>query len=192
MSTDSKKSTETVQTFLSNFSNLITNTTEQSIKLAQDEDEKAVIKAFAPTLIEEVNQLNSFILQYFKKSSLQQKAEIDQVIQISSGISLTENAKSIFPSLGSIIGKLGLSRIVKEIKKIIRMILDALGINLPKWLDAVLNLIDEILDAIFGAGSSKLATILSIQEQNYLSELTHLAKLQQANQFKYQDDHDDE
>lgn len=67
-----------------------------------------------------------------------------------------------------------------------------MGTSLPKWLDGLLNIIDEIFDAIFSAGSAKMASTLSVQEQNYLSELTQLAKLQQANQFKYQDDEDED
>lgn len=192
MPTDTKKSEVNLNVFLTNFLDLTKKTTEHALKFADDKDEQSVIKAFTPTLINEINELNNYIKEAFGKSSLQQKAEVEEVIKISSGITLSENAKSIFPSLGSIIGKLGLSRIVKEIKKIIRMILDALGINLPPWLDAILNIIDEIFDAIFGAGSSKIATILSIQEQNYLAELTQLAKLQEANQFKYRDDYDEE
>ena len=192
MSTETKKTDGQLEVFLKEFQDLATQITEQAFKQANDEDEKAVIKSFSPTLISQVTELNNFILENASKSSRQQKAEVEQVLRVTSGLSLAQNAKGIFPSIGSVLGKLGLSRIIKEIKKIVRAILDALGIKLPKWLDALLNIIDEIIDAIFGAGSAKLATMLSIQEQNYLAELTQLAKLQQANQFKYQDDNDED
>lgn len=192
MAADLKKSKGQLEDFLSEFKDLATQITEQALKQADNEDEKAVIKAFSPTLINQVTELNNFILENANKSSRQQKAEVEQVLKVTSGVSLAQNAKGIFPSIGSVVGKLGLSRIIKEIKKIIRAILDALGIKLPKWLDALLNIIDEIIDAIFGAGSAKLATTLSIQEQNYLAELTQLAKLQEANQFKYQEDNDND
>ena len=58
-------------------------------------------------------------------------------------------------------------------------------------MDGLLNLIDGIVAAILLAGSAKKATTLSIQEQNYLAELTQLTKLQQANQFRSQNDDDD-
>ena len=192
MANESKKTDGQLDVFLSGFQDLTSQIVEQAFKQANDEDEKAVIKAFSPTLVNQVTELNNFILENASKSSRQQKSEVEQVLKVTSGISLVQNVKGIFPSIGSTLGKLGISRIIKEIKKIIRIILDALGINLPTWLDGLLNIIDEIFDAIFGAGSSKLATTLSIQEQNYLAELTQLAKLQQANQFKYQDDNEED
>jgi hypothetical protein len=192
MAVQEKRKDGQLEMFLSEFKELTIQTTKEALKLANDEDEKAVIEAFSPTLINQVTELNNFLLENSSRSSRQQIMEVEQVLKVTSGISLANNAKSIFPSLGSIIGKLGLSRIIKEIKKIVRAILEAFGIKLPKWIDALLNIIDEIFDAIFGAGSSKLATILSIQEQNYLAELTQLAKLQQANQFKYQEDNEDD
>ncbi len=191
-STETKNQGNRLDEFLNEFQSLTANITKQALTYADDEDEKAVISAFSPTVINQVRELNGFIRENVGKASRQQLSEVDQALQVTAGASLTKNAKSIFPSLGSVVGKLGLSRIIKEIKKIIRIILDALGIQLPSWIDALLNIIDEIFDAIFSAGSSKLATTMSIQEQNYLAELTQLAKLQQANQFRYQDSDDDE
>lgn len=191
MATVSKKSENQLEAFLSGFQELAIETTKQALQRAKDEDEKAVIAAFSPALINQVAELNNFIREKASNSSRQETAQIEQVLRVTSGVSLVQNAKGIFPSLGSIVGKLGLSRIVKEIKKIVRAILDLFGI-LPKWFDALANLIDELFDAIFGAGSAKLATVLSIQEQNYLAELTQLAKLQQANQFRYQNDSDED
>lgn len=192
MPTESKKSDGQLEVFLSEFQELTSKTVEQALKQADDEDEKAVIRAFSPTLINQVSELNNFIRLNAEKSSRQQKSEVEQVLKVTSGVSLAQNAKGLFPSIGSVLGKLGLSRIIKELKKIVRMILETFGIKLPKWIDALLNIIDEIFDAIFGANSAKMATTLSIQEQNYLAELTQLAKLQQANQFKYQDDSDED
>ena len=190
--TDTLKTESLLEQFLIGFQELAKEITEKSIKQANDEDEKTVIQAFSPSVINQVSELNNYIREAANRSSKQQISEIEQVLKVTSGVSLTKNAKGILPSIGSIIGKLGLSRIIKEIKKIIRAIFEALGIKIPKWLDALFNIIDELFDSIFSAGSSKLATILSIQEQNYLAELTQLAKLQQANQYRNQEDEDDE
>ncbi|UOX32987.1 hypothetical protein LXD69_13185 [Flavobacterium sediminilitoris] len=192
MATSETKSNNVLEQFLNDFLDLTSGYTKKAIDYANDEDEKAVIRAFSPTLISQVTELNKYVKESVEQSSRQQIKEVNQIINITSGISLVQNAKGIFPSLGSLFGKLGLSRIVKEIKKIFRMILEALGIKLPKWLDALLNIIDEIFDAIGSAGSAKLATTFSIQEQNYLAELTQLAKLQQANQFRFLENDEDE
>jgi|GEM_PF-5320101 len=192
MATDNKNTANPLDSFLKEFHQLTIRITEESHKRADDEDEKAVIKAFSPTLIDQVNGLNGYIREQVRKGSKQQIAETDRVLSLTSGVSLAKNASGVLPSVGSVLGKLGLSRIVKELKKIFRAIMDVLGVVLPPWFDALLNLIDEILDGILSAGSAKMATTLSIQEQNYLSELTHLSKLQHANRLRFSDDDDDE
>ena len=192
MATTAAKKEPQLEVFLNGFQELIKAATERSLELATDEDEKNVIKPFSLTLVNQATELNNFIRASTKKISKQQSSEIDKLLSVTSGVSLVESAKGILPSLGSVVGKLGFSRIVEMIKKIIRAIFDLLPIKLPKWIDSLIDLIDEILNSILSVGSSKLATMLSVQEQNYLAELTELAKLQQANLFKYQDNDDDD
>ena len=192
MPTETKKSDNVLEQFLSEFETLVSGITEHALKNAEDEDEKAVIQSFAPSLNNQIFELNQFIRESAKKSSKQQERDVIEVLKISSGVSLAKNAKGMFPSIGSLVGKLGIDRIIKEIKKIIYAILDMIGIKLPKWLDKIINLIDEIIAFILSGGSSKMMTTFSIQEQNYLNELTQLAKLEQAHQFKFQEDEDEE
>ncbi|TVZ22882.1 hypothetical protein JM84_1796 [Dokdonia sp. Hel_I_63] len=192
MPTETKKSDNVLEQFLSEFETLVSGITEHALKNAEDEDEKAVIQSFAPSLNNQIFELNQFIREGSKKSSKQQEHDVIEVLKISSGVSLAKNAKGMFPSIGSLVGKLGIDRIIKEIKKIIYAILDMIGIKLPKWLDKIINLIDEIIAFILSGGSSKMMTTFSIQEQNYLNELTQLAKLEQAHQFKFQEDEDEE
>ena len=192
MPTETKKSENVLEQFLSEFETLVAGISEHALKNAEDEDEKAVIQSFAPSLNNQIFELNQFIRESAKKSSKQQEHDVIEVLKISSGVSLAKNAKGMFPSIGSLVGKLGIDRIIKEIKKIIYAILDMIGIKLPKWLDKIINLIDEIIAFILSGGSSKMMTTFSIQEQNYLNELTQLAKLEQAHQFKFQEDEDEE
>ena len=192
MPTETKKSDNVLEQFLSEFETLVSGITEHALKNAEDEDEKAVIQSFAPSLNNQIFELNQFIRESAKKSSKQQERDVLEVLKISSGVSLAKNAKGMFPSIGSLVGKLGIDRIIKEIKKIIYAILDMIGIKLPKWLDKIINLIDEIIAFILSGGSSKMMTTFSIQEQNYLNELMQLAKLEQAHQFKFQEDEDEE
>ncbi|AWH75024.1 hypothetical protein DCS32_12885 [Dokdonia sp. Dokd-P16] len=192
MPTETKKSDNALEQFLSEFETLVSGITEHALKNAEDEDEKAVIQSFAPSLNNQIFELNQFIRESAKKSSKQQERDVLEVLKISSGVSLAKNAKGMFPNIGSLVGKLGLDRIIKEIKKVIYAIIDLIGIKLPKWFDKIVNLIDEIITFIISGGSSKMMTTFSIQEQNYLNELTQLAKLEQAHQFKFQEDEDEE
>ena len=181
-----------LKTFLGEFETFIGDMLKHALKAAEDEDEKAVISAFHPTLVSQVKELNAYALSSEKRASRQQKAEVAQLMKISSGVSLAKNGNGLLGSIGSAIGKLGISRIVKEIKKIIREIFKLLGIRFPRWLDGIFLLIDEIVDAILGAGSAKIASVLSRQEQNYLAELAQLEKLQQASSFRWDSDDDDD
>ena len=63
------------------------------------------------------------------------------------------------------------------IKKVIRWVIELIFGSLPEWLDKLLEIIDEILNEIFGAESPRLANALSMKEQNYLSELAKFAVL---------------
>ena len=181
-----------LKAFLGEFETFIGDMLKHALKAAEDEDEKAVISAFHPTLVSQVKELNAYALSSEKRASKQQKAEVAQLMKISSGVSLAKNGNGLLGSIGSAIGKLGISRIVKEIKKIIREIFKLLGIKFPRWLDGIFLLIDEIVDAILGAGSAKIASVLSRQEQNYLAELAQLEKLQQASSFRWDSDDDED
>lgn len=192
MPENAKNNNDELISFLSGFQKLVGQIGEEAIKATNDQDEIAVIKAFVPSVVNQVTELGNHVISIFESSSLQQKSEVLQVLKVGSGNTLVNGAKGIFPSIGSLVGKLGLDRIIKEIKKVIIAILEVFGIKLPKWLDGIINLIDEIIAFILSGGSPKIATILSIQEQNYLAELTQLSKLQQANQFKYMVDEDED
>lgn len=181
-----------LKTFMSEFQELLNLIPREAEAGADDADVQTVIKSFAQVVRNQSETLSDYLVGTYDRASKQQKLDVDQVLLMTSGEELATNGKAMLPSIGSIAGKLGLSRVVKEIKKIVRLVIDALGIALPRWMDGLLNLMDEILDAILSAGSAKLATTLSIQEQNYLAELTHLARLQQANQFRFQVDDEEE
>ena len=130
-----------LKAFLGEFETFIGDMLKHALKAAEDEDEKAVISAFHPTLVSQVKELNAYALSSEKRASKQQKAEVAQLMKISSGVSLAKNGNGLLGSIGSAIGKLGISRIVKEIKKIIREIFKLLGIKFPRWLDGIFLLI---------------------------------------------------
>lgn len=169
-----------LQDFLQNIERIPADLTEAALNAATDEDEKTIIRAFQPTLSDQFTQLSMHLNEAAAKAAPHQRDEAEKYLRMSSGVSLATNLKSAFPSIGSIIGKLGIDGIIKEIKKIITKLLELLHITLPGWVLDLVNLIDEILANILGAGSTKTRTALSIAEQNYLGELTHLARLKKA------------
>lgn len=184
------------KTLLSEFNQKIVRVpidiTDALLKLSNDEDERNVINSFAPTLVNQFKELSVFIEDHSKKATRQGIADVEQFLRISSANSLVDNLRLSLPSIGSVVGKLGIDGIVKEIKKIIKFILGFFGVLLPPWVDELLLLIDQILKAILGGGSIKMMNALSQAEQNYLSELTHLAKLKNATKIQYNEVQDDE
>lgn len=148
------------------------------IKNANDEDEKNIINSLKPTLKNQFLELSNYIKSFNDKLPLQGTSDVEQLLKSSAAIDVTKSLKLALPSIGSLFGKLGIQEIIFAIKKIIRAIF---GEKLPKWLDTILNIIDEIINMLFGGDSAKAKNMLSMGEQNFLKEITLVAKLNQIN-----------
>jgi hypothetical protein len=151
---------------------------------AESEDEREVIRTLGNTLSNQFSELTVYIRERSGKLSAQQRQESEQVLRLSSAGSLIASGSSLAANLAPQVAKIGLVGIIREIKKIIRMLLEAFGIKIPKWLDILLTLIDELVDLFFSTGSPSLASTLSKMEQDYLAELTQLARLQRENELR--------
>ena len=178
---DEKNQIKTLlQEFLQNFEQIPKDIVEALVKVTADEDEKNIINSLAPALNNQFRELSANISDLSIRASKQNVYDVEQVIKISSGIHLAKSLKLALPSIGSLIGKLGINEIIMAFKKIVRKIFELLGKEIPKWLDAILLIIDEIIKMFFGGSSLKMINLFSHAEQNFLSELTHLSKLERA------------
>ncbi|QTD38726.1 hypothetical protein JL193_05515 [Polaribacter batillariae] len=179
--------------FLTNMEKIPNQITDSLIKFSDDEDEKNVINTYSSALNNQFKELSNYIEEQRQKTTKQAQLDTEQYLKIASPNLMINNMKLSLPSIGSIVGKLGIDGIVKEIKKIVKEILNIFGIKLPKWIDGLLLLIDEIIGILFGGGSPKLRVAFSQIEQAYLGELTQLARLQKAtnNLSNDEDDMDD-
>lgn len=158
---------------------------------AENEDEKVVIQSLGGTLTSQFSELAGFIRERGGRLSVQQRQESEQVLRLSSAESLIASGSSLAINLAPQVAKIGLVGIVMEIKKIIKMLLEAFGIKIPKWLEVLLLLIDEIVKLLFSTGSPSLASTLSRMEQDYLAELTQLARLQRENELRAELDNEE-
>ncbi|MDH3277153.1 MAG: hypothetical protein OEL77_02850 [Nitrosopumilus sp.] len=191
-----KENSSLLEEFLDNIESVPVDLVNALLKSTSDEDEKNIINALGPTLIDQFKEINRTLSESVKKVPRQSLNEVETYLRISSGVSLVKNFKIILPSVGSPTGKIGIAKIIEQIKKLIDFIVDKLlGKLLGKfldWLKPIIELIDEIINAILSLGSLKMSNILSKLEQNYLAELTQLAKLQNAaNNFVENDDEED-
>ncbi|HKK77777.1 MAG TPA: hypothetical protein VJ953_22055 [Saprospiraceae bacterium] len=136
----------------------------------EDEDHKKVANEFLAPLQEQFNGLSSYLSERMEKSSDQGISEANQLVKLAGGNQMVNSALSISKKLKSIFSRLGLNRIVKEIKKLIIFLLDLF--KAPKWIYSILLIIDQILNALFGWDLPEtMPEHLSQLEQNYYKEL---------------------
>lgn len=166
--------------FLNRFEQLPADITTALINVSSNADEKNILTSLSPVLNNQFKEISLKVAELSTKADKQSLEEVDEVLKVSSALPLLNSAKLALPSIGSLIGKLGIDEIVKAIKKIIRKIFEILKKELPAWLDAVFLVIDEIINMLFGSDSQKARTLFSETEQNFLKELTQLAKLENA------------
>lgn len=162
------------------------------LKISNDEDERTIISSLQPTLLNQFKEVSLNATQLFEKAPKQTLTEVEKVLKISSANSVLKSLKQSLPSIGSLIGKLGINEIVHAVKKIIRKIFELLNKEMPKWLDAIFIIIDEIFNMLFGGTSAKLKNLFSLSEQNFLSELTHLTRLEKVSYGVMHEKDDDE
>lgn len=192
MPIDAKKETPLVIEFFEEFETFVKSFVASADKSAEDEDERGVVQSLGPTLISQIAELKAYVIERSERASSAQRQEADVALRMSSGVQLAKNSKGLLGNIRSFIGSLGIGKIFEEIKKIVRLLFEAFGWSIPKWLNTLFTLIDEIAEAILGAKSPKLATALSRQAQNYLGELTQLERLKAVKADGFDDDDMDE
>jgi hypothetical protein len=117
---------------------------------------------------------------------------IEQILKVSSGVTLVKDAKLLSQNVGSTISRIGISDIIHQIKKIIRIILvDILGLD-PGAVDFWLEVLDELINILLSIGSFRLANTLSKMHQNYLAELTQFEKLKKASETSNNNEDEEE
>lgn len=159
--------------FLKELETIPTQLTDALLNNATDEDEKNIINSVAPALKVQFQEISNSINESSKKFTRQDISNTEQFLKTSAALSITKSFKMALPSIGSLFGKLGLQEIIFAIKKIIR----ALFKKMPDWLNTLLDIIDEIINMLFGKDSAKTKNILSMAEQNFLKEITLVARL---------------
>ncbi len=189
---DSKNQPTELQTFLKSIENVPTDIVSELLRVTTDEDHKNIINAFAPTFTSQFKGLGSYLNEMSSHATKQSLADAETFLKISSASSLGNNLKIALPSIGSVVGKLGVDGIVKQIKKIIGFLLDILPIKLPSFVNKLIEFLDEVLGNILGGESMKMKTALSQAEQNYMAELTQLAKLEKAQSYRLEEKQDEE
>jgi len=147
--------------FLGEFEQLPKLMLEGMLQQAETEDEKEVLRALGGTLATQFSEVTGYIRERSGRLSAQQQQETEQVLRLTAAGSLVASGSRLAINLAPQVAKIGLVGIVMEIKKIIRMLLEAFGIKLPKWLEFLFLVIDQLMNLFTSTGSPSLATTLS-------------------------------
>lgn len=147
-----------------------------------DQDEIAVINAYTQALERQFTELSQLLKRKFEMATPQEQVEVEQFLKIAGAAELIQAVNPLSLNIGSVIGKIGIKKLIDELKKLVFFLIDLL--NLPSWIEKLILLIDQILANILGAGSQTVANMLSQQEQNYLRELTRFAELQRQTNYR--------
>jgi hypothetical protein len=167
----------------------------QAKTAAPEGEQQITIQATGESFVAQTRKLTDYVRELAGRISPTQRHELDQFLRVQDGEALATRAmraseKVISPGGGQV--TMGFFDFLQEhmhaLKKILRGIIqilfDLFDAPIPKWIDSLLLIIDEILDlllslvgGIFGHRISQVADDLSRREVNFLGELAALAAL---------------
>jgi hypothetical protein len=177
--------------FLGLFQNFITELTNGARTTLGNGDGIVIADALSTALQSQVIELNGFITTQFNSMSTRTQADVFQVLKMSSGGTLLQAAipatqAPLTPGVA-----FGLSDIVHLIKKILFKILDLLGVQLSHFLLALIELLDELINALFGSVFRELRAPLSVAQQGFLGEVLKLRQLEAFEESRINFEEDD-
>lgn len=165
-----------------------------AIEAATDDETRALLETTTAGWVGQLDRLIQFTRDHHGRMNVAQRAEVEDFLRVQDGMTLVqrgmETTRSAFRGGWFKRFLKWMIRWFKEIKKVLKeivaLILDALGIDFPKWLETIFLLLDELHDAIaelladvFGLDSSRFAAEAARAEVAYLSQLEALERLRQ-------------
>lgn len=172
---------------------IITSGAISASRAKGDLDEESIVVSFGRSLKETMVQTADLIADTAKRASGDERKGAEIMLRTMGASALISEAKNISQSLTIFGKKLSLAQLVQFIKKLIDWLLnDVFKIKIP-WIKKLLDLINEILNALLGGGNSKVTHTLSLREQDYMNELAALANYEAASaRLRDNDDGDDD
>lgn len=165
-----------VTTFISSLDELVTVVTDELVTQADDESLQ-VLEPQLEAIEQQFSRLTGKLGQAYQRAREGQVIEANQFLADSAGVPIIRSATTIASDLSTDTSRIAASDIVSLIKKIIEELLDILGIDLPDWFQKIIDLIDELLQELFGIGrSQRLADKLSKRHANFMREQAALAE----------------
>jgi hypothetical protein len=189
---------DALSSFLASVDRFTETISGQAMAAAGDGEERLLIQSTGESFVAQTRRLTDYIREIAPGSAAVQGRELDQFLRIQDGDALVERALKVSAQTlsagggGVTMGFLSwLNEIMLTLKKILRKIFDLFFGGMPNWLDAILTIIDELLNLLktllggrFGLKMSEVADQASREEVNFLREMTALADLEAAQRLR--------
>jgi hypothetical protein len=142
--------------FLTDFERLIDAYATTVKGVVPEADSAAVIDSLSVVAKSQARSLAKFVSDSYGQTSPAVRSEVDAFFERLGGGELMREGLAVAPRVTSVPALLGLSQIIELIKKIIFFILGLIFPNgIPPWIIKLIEIIDEIINAILGQRSQK-------------------------------------
>lgn len=180
-----------LEEFLGAAEGFVKNVSAAMVGAAGDDPDALLIRGTSVTVIAQFASLCQEVRSGYRGANAAARREADRFLSIQQGALLArtgEEAALAALAAGPGGGFFGwVSQHLEEIKKIIRWILGLIFKELPKWVDEIITLIDELWDLIasllggvFGLNRQEIANEISARAVNTKNELAALERLAAA------------
>ncbi len=111
-------------------------------------DDAEVAAGLRDSLKAQASGLTQGVAVLMRSASKEERETVNARAVDSGGVALVEAAKRF--TAGSQTARIGIVDMIEPIKKIIRLILEAFGIDLPKWMQALLDILNNVIGGLGG------------------------------------------
>lgn len=166
--------------FLESFVDLIPRFAQGMRVLSTEPADHVVIAAFEAPLVAQVGSLRDYLLSLAAEAPAPVLAEVDLLLGRTAAIQLTQGARLVADNLSTPTTKVAFRDLFEIIKKIIERILKLIGITLPDWILAFLEILDELVDLLASLGFFRLTHTMNQRHRDTMANLAQLAYLEKA------------
>jgi len=183
-----------LDSFLASVDRFTSTIAAQALAAVGESEDRLLIQSTGESFVAQTRKLTDFLREAAPTAGPAQRQELDQFLKVQDGEALVARALQVNAqtlSAGGSAVSMGylswLNEIMLTLKKFLREIFDIFFGGMPKWLDALLTIIDELLNLLksllggrFGLKMSEVADQASREEVNFLREMAALAELKAA------------
>lgn len=152
---------------------------ERAADLALEQDSVPLVNHYSDVITEQIRQLGGTLRTAYRASGAETRQQVNDLLQMTAANSLASGAREAISAVRTPSSLALATNPLLLIKKIIRLLAKALGISLPKLVDALLELIDELFGGQAEATSRAAAEQVHRGEIRFLEAQLHLEKLTQ-------------